>query len=116
MKNPFVIALTAALITAAAIKAAPALAEPAAAQPATLVSHVRTADLDLASAQGQRLLQQRLQRAAREVCGTPSDLDLVAQNELRECRSEAVARAAAQLDAQVAKRKGGDVIAVSAAR
>ena len=116
MKNPFVIALAAALVTAAAIKAAPALAEPAGAQPATFVSHVRTADLDLASAQGQRLLKKRLERAAREVCGTPSDLDLVAQNKLRECRSDAIARAAAQQGAQLAKARGGDVIAVSAAR
>lgn len=116
MKNPFVIALAAALVTAAAIKAAPAFAEPAGAPPETVASHVRTADLDLASERGQRLLQQRLQRAAREVCGTPSDLDLVAQNELRECRSEAVARASEQADALVASGRAADVIAVSAAR
>lgn len=116
MKNPFVIALAAALVTAAAIKGAPTFAEPAGAQPATLVSHVRTADLDLASTHGQRLLQKRLQRAAREVCGTPSDFDLVGQNDLRRCRSEAVARAAARDDARAAKAGGADVIAVSAER
>ncbi|HET7816124.1 MAG TPA: UrcA family protein [Sphingomicrobium sp.] len=113
MKNAFVIALAAALTTAAAIKAAPALAEPAASQGETVFSHVRTADLDLGTRQGQRVLEKRLQRAAREVCGTPSDLDLVAQNKLRDCRSEAVTRAAAQ---QAAKSGAGEVIAVSAQR
>jgi UrcA family protein len=114
MKNPFVIALTAALITAGAIKAAPALAEPA--QPQTFVSHVRTADLDLASEQGRRQLQQRLERAAREVCGTPSDLDLVGKNNVRECRAEAVAKAAGQQEALVASANRGRVIAVTASR
>lgn len=116
MKNPFVIALAAALVTAAAIKAAPAFAEPASAQPATVVSHVRTADLDLGTSEGRRLLERRLQRAAREVCGTPSDADLAAQNAVRECRSDTLAKARGQRDALIAGAGHGKTVAIAAAR
>lgn len=116
MKNPFVIALAAALVTAAAIKAAPAFAEPAGTQPATVVSHVRTADLDLGTSEGRRRLERRLQRAAREACGTPSDADLAAQNNVRECRADAFARGSARIDDHATKTRAAQVIAVSAAR
>jgi len=115
MKNPFVIALTAALITAGAIKAAPALAEtPQQAQ--TYVSHVRTADLDLSTATGQRVLHLRLARAAREVCGIASDVDLKGQNEARQCREDALTRANAEGEASFAQAKRGTIIAVTASR
>ena len=87
MKSPSVIALASALITAAAIKAAPALAEPR--RPARYrVSIVQTADLDLSSSVGQRELDLPLAQAAREVCGTASDVDLEGKNEVRECRAQ----------------------------
>ena len=92
MKNPYVIALASALITAGAIRAAPALAEPASSDVQTYVSYVKTADLDLASESGQRTLDRRLAQAAREVCGTASDVDLVGQNKARECRAEPPSR------------------------
>ena len=116
MKNPFLIALTAALITAGAIKAAPAFAEAPAAEAQTYVSLVETADLDLASEAGQRLLRQRLAQAAREVCGTASDFDLEGKNEVRKCRDEALARATAERDSLLARATRGEVIAVTASR
>ena len=115
MKNPFVIALVSAVITAGALKAAPALAE-APTQEQTYVSYVKTSDLDLASESGQRALDRRLAQAAREVCGVPSDVDLVGQNKARECRSEAIAQASSERDALLAAAKRGAVIAITASR
>lgn len=115
MKNPYVIALASALITAGAIKAAPALAEtPAAGQ--TYVSYVQTSDLDLSSESGQRKLDRRLAQAAREVCGTPSDVDLVGQNKARECRANAIEDAGAKREALLAAARRGAVIAITASR
>ena len=115
MKNPFVLAITSAIITAGLIKAAPALAEtPASAQ--TYVSYVQTADLNLASKGGQRALDRRLAQAAREVCGVPSDSDLVGQNKVRACRDEAIQRAGAEREALLAAANRGAVIAITASR
>ena len=113
MKKAIYIALTSALITTAAIKAAPAIAqEPAATE--TNISRVRTADLDLGSETGQRKLELRLARAAREVCGTASDVDVVGKNAVRKCRDETLAKARAQSESALAAR--GGVIAVTASR
>ncbi len=112
MRNAFTIALASALITTAAIKAAPALAETPTAE--TNVSLVRTADLDLGSRAGRRQLDRRLANAAREVCGTASDVDLAGKNDVRHCRVETLAQARGQREAFVAGR--GAVIAVTAAR
>jgi UrcA family protein len=116
MKNPFVIALTAALITGAALKAVPAFAETVAPEGQTYFSYVQTADLDLSSARGQRALDQRLAHAASDVCGTPSDADLVGQNKARQCRHDAVARASGDREALLAAANRGAVIAVTASR
>ena len=110
MKQTFRIALGAFLATAAVIKVAPAVAESAPAK--VNVSVVRTADLDLATEAGRRQLEQRLIIAAREVCGTASDADLVGKNQVRRCRDEVLARAEAQRDSVVASQP----IAVTAAR
>jgi UrcA family protein len=114
MRNAFTIALASALITTAAIKAAPALAEAPVAQ--TNVSLVRTADLDLRSNAGRRLLDVRLGRAARQVCGTASDADLEGKNEVRQCRAEVLANARTARDAVLAASQSKAVIAVTAAR
>jgi len=114
MKNPYLIALTAALITAGVIKAAPAFAEPVEAQ--TFVSRVQTSDLDLSSGPGTRELQQRLTLAAREVCGTASDADVAGKNDVRKCRNEALARATNDRAALLAAASRGAVIAVTASR
>jgi UrcA family protein len=116
MKNPFVIAIVSALITAGALKAAPALAETPSSSADTQVSLVRTADLDLSSKAGQRQLEARIAQAAREVCGTPSDADLVGQNKARQCRHDAIAQATSSRDALLAAANRGAVVAVTAAR
>ena len=115
MKNPYAIALVSALITAGAIKAAPALAETPAA-PQTYVSYVQTGDLDLSKASDQRTLDHRLAQAAREVCGDPSDVDLVGQNKARECRKDAIEKAGVKREALFAAAKREAVIAITASR
>jgi UrcA family protein len=112
----FHIILTSFAITTGVIKAAPALAESNA--PATVlnVSLVRTADLDLGSAKGQRTLNLRLASAAREVCGTASDADIEGKNDVRQCRDETIARAKGQRDAVLAAAGHDATIAVTASR
>lgn len=116
MKKPILIALASALITAGAIKAAPAFAQTAPLEGEVQVSLVRTADLDLRSEAGQRELDQRLARAAREVCGEASNADLVGQNDVRQCRDDVLAKAHAQRDQLFAAADRGAVIAITAAR
>lgn len=102
------------LITAAAIKAAPAIAEPVA---STInVSLVRTADLDLSTAHGRRVLDARLGNAAREVCGIASDADLVGQNDIHKCRSDVLANARYQRGQLLAEAGRGPQIAITNAR
>ena len=113
MKNRYVIALASALITAAGIKAAPALAETPSANVETRISHVRTADLDLSSQSGQRTLDLRIAQAAREVCGNPSDVDLVGQNKARACRNDVIAQATAERGALLAAASHGATIAIA---
>jgi UrcA family protein len=114
MKNAFTIALASALITTAAIKAAPALAQAPVVE--TNVSLVRTADLDLSSDAGRRLLDVRLARAAREVCGTASDTDIQGKNAVRECRADVLERARENRNAVLAATANKGFIAVTAAR
>jgi UrcA family protein len=113
MKKTIQITAAAFLITAAALKAAPALAEPV--SPEINVALVHTADLDLSTQAGQRQLDSRLVQAAREVCGTASDVDLEGKNQVRHCRNEVLARANTQRDQLLAADRGG-IIAVTAAR
>ena len=107
------IVIASALITATVIKAAPAFAEPA--TPDVNVSVVRTADLNLTDPAGQRALELRLVRAAQEVCGTASDVDLEGKNEVRACRNDVLARAHSQRDAILASNGSGE-IRIAAAR
>ena len=116
MKNPYAIAIASALITAGALKAAPALAEPATAEARTYVSYVQTSDLNLASQSGQRALDHRLAQAAREVCGTPSDSDLVGLNKARDCRADAIARAGSEREELLAAANRGAIVAITASR
>ena len=113
MKNTLKIILASALITAGALRAAPALAESPSANFETRVSYVSTADLDLSSQAGQRKLDLRIAQAAREVCGKPSDADLVGQNRARECRQDVIARASGERDALLAAAGRGATIAVA---
>ncbi|MEO8547315.1 MAG: UrcA family protein [Sphingomicrobium sp.] len=107
------IIITSFAITAGVMKAAPALAQ----EPiAVNVSLVRTADLDLGSSDGQRKLDQRLANAAREVCGTASDVDIEGKNDVRKCRDETLTKARGQSDAVLAAAQRGAFIAVTASR
>lgn len=80
---------------------------PLAAQPLQpVISTVQTADLDLSSKSGQRTLDRRLFQAIAEVCGTASPSDLVGQNKVRDCRSEARGRFALERDQRIAEASG----------
>ena len=105
--------VTSALLTAGALKAAPALAETPSGNVETRISYVQTADLDLSSKSGQRTLDVRIAQAAREVCGKPSDSDLVGQNKARECRQDVVARTSGERDALLATAGRGATIAIA---
>ena len=91
MKQTLKIIAASALVTGILWRAAPALAEEA----PRSVAVVRVADLDLSSKAGVRLLDRRLVSAAREVCGTASDADLVGKNRVAACRDEVLAEARA---------------------
>ena len=106
------IIIASALITTAAIKAVPAFAEPASGADVA-VSIVRTADLDLSSQAGRRALDARLAHAAREVCGTASDVDLEGKNKARACRAAVLADARSQGE-QLAQRGGNGTIVLAA--
>ena len=88
-------------------------ATPAMAEPITITSTVQTADLDLASAQGQRALDRRLALAVKEVCGTASDVDIAGKNEVRRCRVDTLSALSAERDQRVA-RASGEPIEVAA--
>ena len=90
MKQALKIILGSALATAALIKGVPALAQ---SPEAANVTIVRTADLDLRSAMGQRALDQRLVTAAHAVCDDPSAVDLKANNREADCRAQVLAAA-----------------------
>ena len=107
MNTSLKIAIGSFFAAAAVIKGAPALAEPA--QPQN-VSIVRTADLNLSSETGRRALDQRLVSAAREVCGTASDVDLEGKNEVRACRTKVLSDARSHGE-QLASRGGPILVA-----
>ena len=111
MKNTALFAL--AMITSAAV-IAPTAGQ--AAEPVTLTSVVQTADLNLASAEGRRELDRRIVRAARDVCGTASDVDLEGKNAARHCRAETIAAAADQREQLLAVARTGAPILVASAR
>ena len=85
-------------------------------EPATFTSIVRTADLDLSNSDGQKKLDKRIAHAAREVCGTASDVDLEGKNAVRQCRADTIAAAASQREQLLAAAKTGAPILVASAR
>ncbi len=82
-----------------ALTAAPAFAE----APNMVQSTVQTADLDLSTERGQRALDQRLNHAVKEVCGTASAADIEGKNEIRRCRTETLASLADERDQRIAQ-------------
>jgi len=114
MRRSILIALGSAIITGVAIKAAPALAQDTAAD--VQVSFVRTADLDLSTDFGRRQLDKRLANAAREVCGTASDVDVEGKNEVRKCRDEVLTKARSDRDQLFSVAGRGGFIAITSTR
>ena len=91
-----------------ALIATPALAQSA---PAETRITVRTADLDLASQAGQRILDRRLAQAVAEACGTASVVDLAGSNAVDRCRDETSAAIAADRERLVRlATRGSDII------
>jgi UrcA family protein len=93
------------LATLLAFTATPTLAEP----PVTVSTTVQTADLDLSSPAGQRALNHRLSLAAKEVCGTASDVDVAGKNDVRQCRAETLANLASERDQRIAATSGSPI-------
>ena len=106
MKETLKIILVSALATAALIKAVPAFAEDAG---GTNVSIVRTADLDLSTTAGRRLLDQRIAVAARAVCAGASTSDLKAVNAADDCREDVAAKARAMVENRLAAGDRGPI-------
>ena len=107
-------ALFALALIASAITVTPTVAQ--AFEPVTVTSIVRTADLDLSNDSGQRELDRRIVRAAREVCGEASNVDLVGGNAVRQCREDTIALATSQREQLLAAARTGSPIVVASAR
>ncbi|MDP1909604.1 MAG: UrcA family protein [Hyphomicrobium sp.] len=93
------------------------VATPVSAQPAPSAETrvvVRTADLDLGSATGQRTLDHRIAIAVVEACGETSNVDLAGRNEIRRCRDETSASVAANRDRLVELASRGQQIILAA--
>lgn len=60
------------------------------------IVRVSLSDLDLTRADDRTQLDRRLKSAVEEVCGSPSSVDLVSQNNLASCRDLAEAQALVQ--------------------
>ena len=80
-------------IHAVAALAAALLVAPATAQD-TQSRTVAHADLNLRDARDVNRLDLRIARAARDLCGNPSALDMVGRRKARQCADAAVARVA----------------------
>lgn len=79
------------------------LPAPAAASDTIAIARpVPHADLDLGTAKGRRTLDQRIAIAVRTACGDASSADPEGARLVRQCRSEALARAASQRDTAIA--------------
>ena len=93
--------LTFALATAAALIASPALAEPA---EQLNIATVHTADIDLSTDAGRRVLDQRLTTAAHQLCDTASAVDLKALNAKRDCRAAVLENGRAKAQFMAARK------------
>jgi UrcA family protein len=86
----------------AAALAAPSVAQNAGYEQSRV--RVNTADLDLATADGQRTLGKRLEMAMVRLCGTPVFFTRDELADLDACRAEAMKAAAPQIDAARARQ------------
>ena len=97
--NPIRTLLPIVLAASAAISA-PAIAQ------TRVVSY---ADLDLSSSAGQAALDNRIDNAIRQVCGSAWPLDLQSQNEVRRCRSQTRADIQAQRNDALAQAQNNRI-------
>lgn len=70
-------------------------------------TEVRYADLNLTTDEGADRLATRVRGAARIVCGVADARDIVRSNEVRACRSEAIAKAQPAIELAVANARSG---------
>lgn len=98
---------------ATAILAATGLAATAHAAPLeeTRSTHVRYADLDLASANGVTALHRRIGAAVNAVCGTVDGRDLAERQRVFTCRAKAIASARPAAELAIAGARGGTQLA-----
>ena len=96
------------------LAATPVLAESPAPEHDRIV--VSTADLDLGSISGQRMLDRRLAKAVVEACGSAADFDLAGSNDVRRCRDETTASINANRDRLVEMAGRSAPIAIVAVR
>jgi UrcA family protein len=93
--RPFILA---AAVAAAGLSTLTAVGPAMASDSGVTVQH---ADLNLASAAGRAALDRRIDRAARQVCGTALTVELDLAAEINDCRSDVMAQARAHRDALV---------------
>ena len=108
MTKSFARYATAAAIAAGALVSTAAFAE--AGYEPTHVS-VRTADLNLASAQGRATVERRVRAAADVACSIDGDRSLKAMAHARACRGEAITTALRSVDTAVARAKSSAQVA-----
>lgn len=77
---------------------------------------VRYADLDLTSDTGAHMLQTRIDRAARAVCGSADIRDLPAMSDVARCRQVAVSGATPQAEIAIAQARTGRAYAANDVR
>jgi UrcA family protein len=70
--------------------------------PAAPVAQVHYSDLNLASADGARVLKDRVARAAKRVCVDEGDTSLAGAMQARDCMKEALAKAMPQVELALA--------------
>ena len=104
--------LTTLVLMFSAFAATPALAQAAPSAETRVI--VRTADLNLGSATGQRTLDHRIAIAVVEACGETSNVDLAGRNEIRRCRDQTSASIAADRDRLVELASRGQAIILAA--
>jgi UrcA family protein len=65
---------------------------------------IQVADLDLASSAGKRHFEARVMRAAIDLCGEASNVDLGGSNDVRQCRDDVLTQARQQVEVRLASR------------
>ena len=90
-------------------------AAPAQAEPEVPSVAVRTVDLDLGTAAGERALNMRIAHAVRSVCGDADIRDLEAIRKQDACRTAAMAKAAPKIQVAIANGRAHKAYAANSA-